>query len=227
MFYYVRGERLEMPTLPGFDQYLDPATSVIVSIDMHEGHLSEDPGAPCPSPRGREIIGAIDEFHAAARALGVPIVHVRSELRPSGIDDIGGIPSAWRLLAEARGESSPLIDEHAIAGTRWTNFVTQVEPGDEIAATKKRLSAFNPSDLDFLLRQMGVRTVVFDGIMTDCCILSSAFDAQNLSYRVVTVGELTRGTDEELERAALDILSLHAGIVVDAEDLTAAWRARS
>lgn len=224
---YVRGVKRPLPDLEGFAAYLDPSTTAIVSIDMHEGHLSESPDAPCPSPRGREIVAPIDAFHRAAREAGVPVIHVRSEVRPSGVDDIRGVPAAWRLLSQGRGEGSPLIDQHAIAGSPWTAFRTEVAAHDEIVDSKKRLSAFYPTDLDFLLRQMEVRTIVFDGIMTDCCVLNSAFDAQNLNYRVITVGELTRGTDEELEAAALAMLSLHVGLVVDADDLIDAWRSRA
>ncbi|PWQ88189.1 isochorismatase, partial [Enterococcus faecium] len=42
-----------------FAAWLDPRRTAVVSIDMHEGHLSEDPACPCPAPRGREIVGAV------------------------------------------------------------------------------------------------------------------------------------------------------------------------
>lgn len=212
-----------LPDRPEFAAYFDPARTAIVSIDMHEGHLSESPDCPCPSPRGREIVEPIDRFHAAARELGVQVIHVRSELRASGADDIRGIPSAWRaIITEVMGPV-PNIDEHAITGTLWTEFRTEVDPRDEIVNSKKRLSAFYPTDLDFLLRQMGITTVVIDGIMTDCCVLNSAFDASNRAYRVIVPPNLTRGTDDNLEAAALAMVSLHLGLVIDSDQLLERW----
>jgi nicotinamidase-related amidase len=120
----------------------------------------------------------------------------------------------------------PNIDQHGLEGTPWTRFVTEVLPEDELVTTKKRLSAFYPTDLDFLLRQMDVRTIVFTGCMADCCILSSAFDASNQNYRVIVVRDCVAGTNDELEDAALKIISLNLGLVMDADDLIASWAMR-
>lgn len=211
-----------------FGAWFDPTRTAVISIDMHEGHLSEDPDCPCPAPRGREIIDGINSFHRAARAAGVPVIHVRSVLRASGIDDTRGTSSsAWRLTFPQHVGEIPGADAHALEGSRWTEFVTEVAPEDEIVSGKKRLSAFYPTDLDFLLRQLGVTAVVFDGIMADCCVLNSAFDASNLGYRVTVVSDLVRGTDEHLERAALGMVSLHLGLVTSSEALVSAWAGRS
>ncbi len=225
--YYLYGERRELPQTAPYDAYFDLAGTAVVSIDMHEGHLSESPSCPCPAPRARAIVDQVDQMHARSRSLGVPVIHVRTGLRPSGRDDINGIPSAWRLgFAEYVG-GIPNVDEHGIEGTEWNEFRTQVLPEDEIISTKKRLSAFYPTDLDFLLRQMRVHTVVLTGIMADCCILSSSFDASNLNYRVVVVRDCVAGTNDELEDAALKIISLNLGLVMDTDDLMGAWASRS
>jgi nicotinamidase-related amidase len=216
--------RVRLPQ--GFEDFTQAARTAIISVDMHQGHLADTPDCPCPAPRAREIVVPIDQFHAAARAIGVPVIHVKSVLRKGGVDDIAGIPSAWRRTFPLYVGAIPNSDAHAIEGSRWTEFVTHVEPQDLVVAGKKRLSPFFATDLDFLLRQMNVRTVVLDGGMTDCCILNAAFDASNLSYRVVVLRDLVRGTNEEMEEAALKMVSLHLGIVTDAADLLAEWRAR-
>ncbi|KWX68221.1 cysteine hydrolase family protein [Mycobacterium sp. NAZ190054] len=222
--HFVNGERRELDPRGPFAAYLDPASTAVVSIDMHAGHLSERPDCPCPAPRGRQIIDGVNAFHADARAHGVPVIHVRSELRPSGRDDVlGTSPSAWRLTFPQFAGPIPGADQHALTGTQWTEFVTEVLPGDEIVSGKKRLSAFYPTDLDFLLRQMGIRTVVIDGIMADCCVLNSSFEASNLGYRVVVPADLVRGTNQELEHAATAMISLHFGLVTDSSVLTSAW----
>jgi biuret amidohydrolase len=104
--------------------------------------------------------------------------------------------------------------------------VTKVAPQDLMVDTKKRLSAFYPTDLDFLLRNLRAETVVLNGGFTDCCVLNTAFDASNRNYRVIVAQDLVRGTDEPLEAAALTMVSLHLGLVVDSVDLIAEWNMR-
>jgi biuret amidohydrolase len=222
---YVYGERRPLPD--GFEGFADPTRTAVVSIDMHQGHLADTPDCPCPAPRAREIVGPIDRFHAGARAGGVPVIHVRSVLRRGGVDDVNGLPAAWRKVFPLHVGPIPNADEHAIEGTRWNEFETEVLPDDLIVQTKKRLTAFYPTDLDFLLRNMAARTLVLDGVMTDCCVLNTAFDASNLGYNVVVLRDLVRGTNQEMEEAALKIVSLHLGLVMDAADLLAAWQERA
>jgi biuret amidohydrolase len=210
----------------GFDDYLDPAHTAVVSIDMHRGHLDPSPDCPCPAPRARDIVAPIDAFHERARAMGVPIIHVRSVLRRGGADDIKGISAAWRRTFPLYVGTIPNSDAHAIEGSPWTEFVTRVAPEDLVVETKKRLSAFYPTDLDFLLRNMRAEIIVLDGGFTDCCVLNTAFDASNHNYRVIVARDLVRGTDDSLEAAALAMVSLHLGLVVDSADLLAEWKRR-
>lgn len=64
--------------------FLNRRDTAVITIDMHDGHLSTDPDCPCPSPRGREIIEPLNHFMNEARTLGLPIIHVRSTLRKGG-----------------------------------------------------------------------------------------------------------------------------------------------
>ncbi|MDQ7859921.1 MAG: isochorismatase family cysteine hydrolase [Armatimonadota bacterium] len=218
---YFFGERKPIP--PGFEEWLDPRGAAAVSIDMHRGHLDDDPDCPCPSPRGREIIAPIDTFHRHCRRLGVPVIHVKTGLRPSGVDDTRGFPSAWRLTFPVTVGPIPGIDRHGLMGTRWVELVTEVDPTDHVVDTKKRLSPFYATDLEFLLRQLRRRSVVLTGGMTDCCVLNAAFDAANRDFRVVVARDLVRGFSPEIEDAALRIVSLHLGLVMDSAALVAAW----
>lgn len=210
-----------------FADYLDLSRTAVLSIDMHRGHLDDSPDCPCPAPRARDVVAPIDAFHDEVRALGGRIVHVKSVLREGGADDIGGIPSAWRRTFPLHVGPIPNADAHAIEGSPWTEWVTRVEPGDLKVENKRRLSAFYPTDLDFLLRNQRIETVVLDGGFTDCCVLNTAFDANNRNYRVIVLQDLVRGTDEPLEQAALAMVSLHLGLVMTSADLLTVWRQRA
>ncbi len=222
---FVYGKRRSLPQ--GFEEFLTLADTAIVSIDLHQGHLDDSPDCPCPAPRAREVVEGVNRFHAAARAFGIPVIHVKSVLRRDGSDDVNGIKSAWRLVFPLHVGPIPNSDQHAVQGSRWTEFVTEVAPGDHIVETKKRLSAFYPTDLDFLLRNMGVKRLVLNGCMTDCCIINSAFDASNMGYRVTVAQDLVRGTNADMEDAALKMMSLHIGLVVESRDLIEEWRTQN
>lgn len=209
-----------------FADYLDPSSTAVISIDLHRGHLEDSPDCPCPAPRARQLIAPVDAFHAQARAAGVRIVHVRSVLRADGSDDLGGIPSAWRRTFPLHVGDIPNHAAHALEGSRWTEWLTQVEPCDLMVSNKRRLSAFYPTDLDFLLRNQRIDTLVFNGGFADCCVLNSAFEAANLNYRVIVLRDLVRGTDEHLESAAFSMVSLHLGLVMESAELLATWTQR-
>ena len=97
---------------------------------------------------------------------------------------------------------------------------------DYFVRTKKRLSAFYPTDLEFLLRNLDVDNVVITGTYTDACVLNTAFDAANLDFRVLVPRDVVAGYSEEAEHSALLIVSLHLGLVVDSEALLMEWQAR-
>jgi len=223
MYAYLRGER--RPVGEQFDDYFDPATTAVVSIDMHRSHLDEH-DCPCPGPRGREAIPLTDAFHRAARAVGVPIIHVRTWLRRDGVDDARAARASWRRILSWSGEAGPLLDEHVIEGTRWTEFLTEVLPEDLIVH-KKRFSSFTATDLDFLLRNLRRDTIVIDGIFIDACDLSTGFDAANLDYKVLVPRDVVRGSSEEMEAAAFAIFSSYVGLVVESDELIAEWQART
>lgn len=202
--------------------FLDRKDTAIITIDMHEGHLSPDPDCPCPSPRGRDIVDDLNHFTAECRALGMPVIHVRSVLRRGMADEKMNI-SAWRLVGPVSYGEIPNIEEHAIEGTRWNEFSIEVLEDDYIVSTKKRLSAFYSTDLEVLLRNLGIRRIVLTGCMTDCCVINSAFDGANRDFRVVVPQDLTRGS-EHLEKPALQMISLHLGIVADSAALLEEWK---
>jgi len=226
MYAYVYGEKRTLPE--GFDEFFDVRRTAVVSIDMHRSHLEDSPDCPCPAPRAREIVGPIDRFHDACRRIGVPIIHVETRLRRGGVDDVKGNVAAWRKVFPLYIGPIPNAEAHALEGSKWTEFVTAVDPDrDLLVTTKKRLSVFYPTDLDFLLRNLRKETVVLNGGFTDCCVLNAAFDASNRDFNVVVLRDLVRGTNAEMEDAALRIISLHLGVVTDSDEVLRAWQAQA
>jgi biuret amidohydrolase len=221
----LRGER--RPVGDHFDDFFDPADTAVISIDMIRSHLDHPVDCPCPGgERAQEAIVLTDAFHRSARAVGIPIIHARSTLRPGAIDDPPHDHANWRRILTWEGAAAPLLPEHVVRGTRWVEFMTEVLPED-LTVEKRRLSAFTATDLDFLLRNLGRRVLVIDGIFIDACDLSTAFQASDLDYKVITVADVVRGSSPEMEQAALSIFSSYIGLVLDSHDLVAEWQARA
>lgn len=217
---YFNGIRKEIPAEVA-KEYLTKSDTAVITIDMHDGHLSLDPDCPCPSPRGRQIIDSLNDFTRKARELDIPVIHVRSILRADGADE-KMFPSAWKMVFPISVGEIPNIASHALEGTKWNHFSIEVQDTDYIVNTKKRLSVFMWTDLELLLRNLGIRRIVLTGCMTDCCVINSAFDGANRDFRVLVPQDLTRGT-EDLEEPALRMISLHLGLVVDSADLVENW----
>jgi biuret amidohydrolase len=214
-----------------FDTWLDPASTAVVCIDMHLGHTGDSLDTPVPSQMARERIPEHNEFHAAARKLGIPIIMVQNTQRADGIDCVNSKSAAcggtWRYTFELMMPgTSDYADQLSREGTKWLDWSIESEPTDYWVRTKKRLNAFYPTDLDFLLRQLNVKNVVFTGCATEVCILSACTWAAELDYRVFVPRNVVGGITEEGAGHALYCISMAFGLVTDSAALVKEWQAR-
>jgi nicotinamidase-related amidase len=212
------------------DSWFDPERTAVICIDMHRGHLGTESDVTCPAPRARDAIEAHNKLHKAARDLGIPVIMVQHWQRHGGIDDIASRKrtrkATWRWLYEMYLPPNPAMDQHSWEGTKWLDLMVDVDERDLFVRTKKRLSSFYPTDLEFLLQNLDVDNVIITGTFTDACVLSTAFDAANRDYRVIVPRDVVAGYSAEAENAALMIISLHLGLVVESDPLIAEWSAR-
>jgi nicotinamidase-related amidase len=88
-------------------------------------------------------------------------------------------------------------------GSREADFLDELQPvGDEIIVNKSSSGVFPVTNLDRLLRNMGITTLVFTGTSTNGCVESAVRDAVDLGYDVVIVSDAcAAGTFETHERA--------------------------
>ncbi|MGI9556346.1 MAG: cysteine hydrolase family protein [Solirubrobacterales bacterium] len=226
------GEALPLPEDDVFEGWLDPATTAIACVDMHRSHVGEDPDMPLPAPRATDRVPAHNRFHAIARDLGVRVIMVQHWQRFGGTDDINSESVAggtnWRHLEKIFMEDAEQerMNELGWEGTKWVDLMVEEDERDLYVRTKKRLSGFYPTDLEFLLHQLGVRNLVIDGTLTDCCVLNTAFDAANRDFRVIVPRDVAAGLDADMENAAERVIAYHLGLIVDAPALLREWSAR-
>jgi len=88
----------------------------------------------------------------------------------------------------------------------------------DIVVHKTTFGAFNSSNLDDVLREHGLQTIVMVGISTNCCVETTARDAADRGYAVVIVDEACADYDEAAHDASLRAFHFNFGRVVRTPD---------
>ena len=178
---------------------INPSETAVVTVDMHRGHLDPAvatmPAAPQDSER---VIRATERLLREARAAGVHVVHVVTVQRLiPGLGAEGRACPFWAKLSQMvesdrwiPGKKSTL-DEHNIEGSILTQIIPSLydRARDYVVDNKKRLNCFTNTDLEHLLRILGVKTVVLTGINTNTCVLNTAFSALDRDFAVVVISD--------------------------------------
>ncbi len=175
---------------------LEAGRTAAVAIDMHRGHL--DPAVatlPLAAERCGPVVKRAASLFAGLRERGVPIVHVVTEYRDAG--EIAANPF-WKAAHDDPGKARRGILRHNLAGSPGTEIIAELhDPRDLVVRGKKRYSSFHGTDLEFVLRRLGVDTLVLAGINTTTCVLNAAFDATNRDFRVVVAADAVDSMDGE------------------------------
>ena len=81
----------------------------------------------------------------------------------------------------------------------------QMKPSDTeiVIAGKIGLCAFASTNLDFILRQNSIETIVLAGFLTNCCVESTMRTAYEKGYKVITLTDCTAATSLEAQEAAV------------------------
>jgi biuret amidohydrolase len=184
---------------------------VVVSIDMHRGHL--DPAVATlavPADEARALIDRTAPVYRELREHGVPIVQVVTRYRRPSESTSNPFWASKRSLARARQS------EHNLFGSPGTQVIPEfADPRDIIVDTKKRYSAFFHTDLEFVLRDLGARTVILTGVNTNSCVLGTAFEVVNRDYRLIVLSDCCGTMDGPLaHEQALTLIQTCLGEVL-------------
>jgi nicotinamidase/pyrazinamidase len=165
--------------------------SALVVLDMIKEHLT--PGNPLEVPRAREIVPAIRDRIAAARASGVPVIYLVDEHDPAD-EDMDGV-EGWGA--------------HAIRGSDGTDVWPELAPiAGDVVVKKSTYSAFTGSELGKVLDELKVETIVLTGCLTEIGILATATEALQRGFLVEVPPDSQAGANEAFERVALGVLGV-------------------
>jgi nicotinamidase-related amidase len=172
-----RQERDRIYEQSGFGgQYGFGRRPVIVIIDFQYSHT--DPASPIGSLNLVPAMEATNRLLAAAREKGIAIVYVNTMYRADG-RDCGLV-----------GLKNPVAFEYQLEGTRWVEPDARIRPEPEdIRVVKKTADSFFMTPLDYILRNMGVDTVIVTGCSTSGCVRATIATGADLGYRIVVPEE--------------------------------------
>jgi nicotinamidase-related amidase len=96
---------------------------------------------------------------------------------------------------------------HAEAGSWGADVIPELKPqkGD-FRVLKRKYSAFQGTDLDQLLRELEVETVILTGVVTDICIQHTAADAFFRGYKIIVPKDCVEAVDARTQEAALSFI---------------------
>ena len=203
---------------------IDPAwlaQSALLLVDMIRSHLDHSIGHLLveQTEANRIIDQAVtlrDAFSRAERPVIFVRTHHRQDTRTGEIVD-----NRNPFWMAQHSRSIPGLDKPrkslAIMGAPITEIVAPLAPRPgEHTIFKHRYSPFDNTDLDLLLRNLGIRTLVVVGVNTNNCVLCTCFEAFNRDYRVIVARDVCASMNgPDYHEAAIKLIDAALGWIVD------------
>ncbi|HJQ84030.1 MAG TPA: cysteine hydrolase [Candidatus Binatia bacterium] len=198
---------------------LAPAHAALLLMECQEGVVGGGGklGALADAVARHGTIARIASVLEAARTARVPIFHCTMSRRPDG----GGAVANCLLLAATAKRGPGLVP-----GSPQQAVVAPLAPADgEWVVTRFHgVTPFHGTELDAILRNLGVRTVVATGVSVNVGILGLTIEAVNAGYQVVIPTDAVAGTPDEYVAAVFEhTLRLLATLTTSAE-VREVWR---
>lgn len=176
------------------------AKYAVIVVDMLEDFVN---GA-LACDRGKAIVPAVARLCDEARAHGVPVIF-SNDCHIKGVD-----------------KELEFWGDHAIAGTPGADVIPELnaDPEKDFIVPKRHYSGFFGTDLNILLKDLGVDTCVIAGLHAHMCCRHTAADAYQYGFDLVIPEETTDSFTEEDYRQGLKYFKdTYGGDVCSLEEL--------
>ncbi|HZJ28218.1 MAG TPA: cysteine hydrolase [Acidimicrobiia bacterium] len=196
-----------------------PGHTALVLQEVQNGVVGEPSVLPQLAAEAAAV-GLIEHcarLARAARGSGVPVIHCTAETR----DDRLGANRNARLFRGLKKSTVPLSP-----GSAAVQPPTEigVDPSDLVLARYHGLGPMTGTQLDSVLRNLGVTTIVGVGVSVNIGMTNFAFDAVNRGYQFVMPTDAVAGVPAEYAEAVLtNTLSLVATLTTT-DAVLAAWQ---
>ncbi|HBU28961.1 MAG: cysteine hydrolase [Thiobacillus sp. GWE1_62_9] len=194
---------------------MSPARTALLVIDMQRDFL--DPGGYAAAARLdvdalRRTIPAIQHVLAAARRLGMLVVHTREGHRP----DLSDCPPAKMERSRAAGAeigSAGPLGRLLVRGEFGHDFIDELQPiPGETVIDKPGYGAFHQTDLAQILQNRGIDHLILGGVTTEVCVHSTLREAVDRGYGCVLAADACGSAYPHLHAAALQMVAVEGGV---------------
>jgi len=178
---------------------LDPKTTAILLIEFQNEFTSEGGvlhGAVAKVMESTNMLANTVKLVDAARKKGVGILHAPITFAEGYVE----------LGAHPYGILKGVVDGKAFVKGTWGAAIVDAlapKPGDIVIEGKRGLDTFASTNVDFILRSKGIKTLVIGGFLTNCCVESTMRSAYEAGYDVITLTDCVAATSPEEHENAL------------------------
>jgi nicotinamidase-related amidase len=178
---------------------IDPKTTAVVLIEFQNDFTSEGGvlhGAVSDVMEKTDMLANAQQVADAARASGATVMHAPITFA-EGYHEISEHPY---------GILKGVVDGNAFVKDSWgAAIVDELAPqdGDIVVEGKRGLDTFASTNLDFMLRSKGIKTIALGGFLTNCCVESTMRSGYENGYQVITLRDCVAATSQEEHDNAL------------------------
>ncbi len=193
----------------------DPARTALLVVDMQNAFMKPGVGHAVCEP-AQEIVPNINRLARAVRAVGGTVVWIKALYRDETL-------KSWSVSYEMAGPKGTRRRVEALThGTEGYALWPELEvlPQD-LHVDKTRFSAFlqGSSNLEAVLRERGIDTVLVTGTVTNVCCESTARDAMMCNFRTIMVTDANAAVTDEEHNAALTAFYFMFGDIMSTDML--------
>ena len=200
-------------------QLLAPAHTAVVTMELQRGVVGDlSPMRElADEAAAQRVVENASRLVRAARAAGAKVVHCTAEFRADGS---GAALNAPLLAAIAKR------GQNMIVGTEHIELMPELgpEPTDVVSARMHGLTPFPGTELDAILRNLGVRTIVATGCSLNVGVLGLVMGAVDHGYRVAIVTDAVAGIPREYGEALLNNTFAVLATRVTTDEVLATWK---
>ena len=196
---------------------VDPSHTAIVTSEVQNGVVGERSALPALAEvAAAEMLPSLARLLPVARAAGVQVVHCTAYRRADG----KGANHNARLFMGVRKSPVSLLP-----GTVEVNVVPELgpEPEDLVLTRTHGLDPMAGTDLDPVLRNLGIRTIVVTGVSVNVAVTNLVMDAVNRGYHVVLPRDAVCGIPRDYADAVIDHTLALLAAVPTTDELVAIW----
>lgn len=185
------------------------ADTALLVIDMQRGFLSAE--SSCCISGAEATVPACTKLIKGCREKGIPVFFVTRRYRENRSDVEHTRFPGW--LSGSKPLSPGCPDN--ISGDMPAEFC----PGDrDYFIRKPRFSAFFGTELDLILRRLGIKNLLLTGTTTPNCIRTTCYDAISMEYNVAVISDCTSSASEEIQLSNLRDMENVGAEVMSSDD---------